>query len=216
MSVRRRCARLRGARATLLGTLLLGPTGVPAHPMGNMGISHASELVVQARRIVLYYTLDFAEIPTFVETRKHQPDAAAGAPAAANFMQALTLQVARGLSLTLDGRRAALMPTTPCTGRFAAGAAGMPTLRVTCEFGAPVPADASTYRITYRDLNYAQRSGWKEVALRAEGDARVVASSVPTRGRSAALSAYPENASAAPPQVVEAHATIQRANASPR
>lgn len=202
----------RQALAWVLVGALVGIT-LPArsHPLGNMGISHYSALRLDGSALHLLYVLDFAEIPAFVEAQKHGVAARQGSvPAASGFAQALTRQFQQGLTLLLAGRAAVLTPVRACDAVFADGAAGMVTLRVACEFTAPAPAQHSPFDIFYRDANYPQRSGWKEIILRTERPLRTLASSVPQHDRSAALSAYPEVLPGALPQVLEARATVLR------
>lgn len=200
-------SRVRGAA---LLALFLAPGAVPAHPMGNMGISHYSELLVQSDRILLRHVLDFAEIPAFQETQKHRIAATDGGDAPPPYLHDLATQLTRGLSLRIGALAARWTPVRPCSGKFSRGAAGMHTLRIDCEFSTPLPAGMPAYELVFRDGNHAQRSGWKEVVLHAQAPMQVVSSSVPSRGRSAALTEYPPRDLDAPPQVTEARATVRQ------
>lgn len=198
---------------TLLQLALFGTPSVSAHPLGNMGISHYSELVAGMESIRIRYVLDFAEIPTFLEIQRHRLTIPPSGTAPPAFMQLMALQLVAGLNLQLDRRASALTATRPCQGQFSVAAAGMHTLRVECEFAAPTPPTVTRYEIHYRDNNYAPRSGWKEIVLRAQAPAALVASSAPSHGRSDALMSYPAGLIDTPPQMLEARATVQRATA---
>lgn len=201
---------------TLLVLTHIGAPAVNAHPLGNMGISHYSELVAGADTIGVRYVLDFAEIPAFLEIQKHRVAIPPSGTAPPSFMQVITAHLAAGLNLLLDQRAIALSAARPCQGQFSAAAAGMHTLRVECEFTAPAPHTAGRYDLHYRDNNYAPRSGWKEIVIRAQTPATLIASSAPAHGRSAALTSYPAALINAPPQMIEARASVQRATGIPQ
>jgi ABC-type nickel/cobalt efflux system permease component RcnA len=62
--------------------------------------------------------------------------------------------------------------------------------------------------LRYRDDNFADRAGWKEVVAVAESGAIIVTSSVPERDRSGGLSDYPTDLLSSPPQDIEARVTF--------
>src|ERR1700722_6731599 len=58
-----------GKFATLL--FLLGVCRfAAAHPMGNFSVNHFSKINVQGDRIIVRYTIDLAEIPTYQELQQ--------------------------------------------------------------------------------------------------------------------------------------------------
>src|SRR5262249_53290463 len=59
-------------------------------------------------------------------------------------------------------------------------------------------------RLDYRDLNFPDRVGWKEVVAVAGPGVTLSSSSVPERGRSRELADYPTDMLNSPPQTLEA------------
>jgi ABC-type nickel/cobalt efflux system permease component RcnA len=99
---------------------------------------------------------------------------------------------------------------------FLPGAGGLPTLKLGILYRARLDA-ASTVRIEYRDANYAERAGWKEIVAVSGPGRRIAESSVPAEDRSAELTDYPADLLSSPPQTVEAHvAAIPEALANPK
>ena len=65
-------------------------------------------------------------------------------------------------------------------------------------------APSAVNRVIYRDENFPDRAGWKEVVGAAGPDVVVLESSVPQRDRSRQLTDYPTDLLDGPPQVLEA------------
>jgi hypothetical protein len=65
-----------------------------AHPLGNFSINHLTQVKVSSGRVDLRYILDEAEIPTFQQR----------ALSDAEVLGRTREEVARGLSLKIDGR----------------------------------------------------------------------------------------------------------------
>ena len=145
------------------------PVAASAHPLGNFTINRFSRLEVAGPRIYVRYVLDLAEIPTFQAGRI---DA-----------QMYARRLARGAQLTVNGRRARLVPVETALAH-PAGAGGLKTTRLETVLRGPRLAGAGT--VTYRDTNYANRIGWKEIVV---GQAP---------SRSDELRAYPKDLLASP------------------
>jgi nickel/cobalt exporter len=140
--------------------------------------------------VYVRYVLDLAEIPTFQEGDRVR---------AARFART----VADRLELRLDGRRVALRALARRTIERP-GAGGLKTLR----FDAVYDAYGSGRRLTFRDHNFADRIGWREITLIGRDGARVVNSSVPAASESSRLRAYPQELLRSPLDVTSAAATI--------
>jgi nickel/cobalt exporter len=156
-----------------------------AHPMGNFSVNHYSHLHLRATGLELTYVLDLAEIPTFQLLRSGQPLDRAIRPQAQEWIS--------NLALLQNGERIPwhIKSVTPKT---TDGAGGMPTLRIAIVATAELrPGDVS-----YEDLNFPGRAGWKEIVVD-HGDG--------ARDLSAALTHYPTDPSIAPPQDLAAHMT---------
>jgi ABC-type nickel/cobalt efflux system permease component RcnA len=109
------------------------------------------------------------------------------------------------LVLEVDGRRVALQTETMSLA-FPPGAGGLPTLRIGAVYRATLPPGdtAETRALTYRDGNYPDRAGWKEIVARAAPGVRLIESTVPERDRSRELTAYPTDPAESSPELLEA------------
>ena len=145
------------------------PAIASAHPLGNFTVNRFSRVEVAGPRVYVHYVLDLAEIPTFQ----------AGTIDAPRFAR----RIARGARLTVDGRRVRLLPVEWALAH-PAGAGGLKTTRFEAILRGPKLAARSD--VTYRDANYPDRIGWKEIVV--------------GRGpsRSHELRAYPKNLLSSP------------------
>ncbi len=182
-----------------------------AHPMGNFSINHYARIEAQAQRITLRYVLDFAEIPTVTErdVMGVSGNAPVSEAASAAYLHAKALTLRDGLALTIDGRPAPLA-VTPVTLEFRPGAGGLSTMRLVLDLAAPLPTarTGATYQVAYRDNNYAERTGWKEIIALGGAGAALQDSSVSGGDVSRELTVYPANPTLAPPQQTEATFTV--------
>jgi ABC-type nickel/cobalt efflux system permease component RcnA len=88
---------------------------------------------------------------------------------------------------------------------FPPGAGGLPTLKLGILYRAALErAPAGAHQLRYRDENFPDRAGWKEVIAVAGEPITLVESSVPDRDRSRELADYPTDLLNSPPQVLEA------------
>jgi nickel/cobalt transporter (NicO) family protein len=154
--------------ACLVAALVV-PATASAHPLGNFTINRFSRVEVSGQRLYVRYVLDLAEIPTFQAGRI---DAAA-----------YSRRIARGLTLAVDGRSARLVPLAHALAH-PPGAGGLRTTRLEVVLRGPTLPGTSS--VDYRDANYADRIGWKEIVV---GDA-------PSRSRE--LRAYPQDLLSSP------------------
>ena len=171
--------------------LIAASAAANAHPMGNFSVNHYSKLNFRAGGVNLTYVLDLAEIPTFqlvgsgaaeratLERRTHE----------------LANEWIAGLALAEDGQKIG-WTVKSITPRTSDGAGGMPTLRVVIEAEAPLSAG----KISYEDLNFPGRAGWKEIVIDHSADAILRDWSHDAKDLSAALTVYPTDPSITPPQ----------------
>jgi nickel/cobalt transporter (NicO) family protein len=148
---------------------LVVPATASAHPLGNFTINRFSRIEVSGPRLYVRYVLDLAEIPTFQ----------AGRIDAEQYAR----RIARGARLTVDGRRARLVPGAHALAH-PPGAGGLRTTRLEVVMRGPRLGGPSL--VAYRDTNYAGRIGWKEIVV---GDAP---------SRSGELRAYPKDLLSSP------------------
>jgi nickel/cobalt exporter len=151
---------------------LAAPAAATAHPLGNFTVNRFSRVEVAGPRLYVRYVLDLAEIPTFQ----------AGKIDAPGFAR----RIARGVQLTVNGRRVRLVPVETALAH-PAGAGGLKTTRFEAILRGPRLNGPS--RVAYRDTNYAGRIGWKEIAV----------GSAPSRSHE--LRAYPKDLLSRPLEV---------------
>jgi nickel/cobalt transporter (NicO) family protein len=154
--------------AATLSALVL-PVAASAHPLGNFTVNRFSRIEVAGPRIYVRYVLDLAEIPTFQ----------AGKIDAHTYAR----RIARGAHLTVNGRRVRLIAIETALAH-PAGAGGLRTTRLETILRGPKLAGVSDAE--YRDTNYTDRIGWKEIVVGFE------------RSTSHELRAYPQDLLASP------------------
>ena len=127
---------------------LLAPAAALAHPLGNFTVNRFSRVEVSGPRLYVRYVLDMAEIPTF-QAGRIDPGA-------------YSRRIASNLRLGVDGTPATLRPVRTALAH-PPGAGGLRTTRLELVLAGPVLAGKS--RVTYRDGNYRNRIGWKEIVV---------------------------------------------------
>jgi len=118
-----------------------------AHPLGNFTVNHYTRLDVGFERIGLRYVVDMAEIPAFQELRAADVDgdgSTSGAELEA-YLGRMAGKYVDGLALSIDGTRIPLKLTTKKV-TTPAGAGGLLTLRVECDYEVTSPTPGTTSR----------------------------------------------------------------------
>jgi ABC-type nickel/cobalt efflux system permease component RcnA len=192
----------------------LVPAGASAHPLGNFTINHYAGIRVSPDAVLLDFVLDRAEIPTFQEIRRIDPNgdgtidpgeaAALRGPECIAQAPFLDLRVG-GSRLVLDLTAAGLM--------FPPGAGGLPTMRLVCTFGAALPtALTAAATLSFEDTSFPERIGWREITVAGDGTTIAAAGAAgsipPTTTASARLSAYPTDLLATPLDMRAASAVV--------
>jgi ABC-type nickel/cobalt efflux system permease component RcnA len=200
-------ARLRGHGLVALVWLAIAaaPGALSAHPMGNFSISHYTGIRVTARGAELHYVIDMAEIPTFQEIQDSGIVPEAGHPSLAPYLARKVDALGSGLTLELNGRRLPLQSADREI-LFTPGVGDLPTMKLGVVYRAGLGAARAggLNRLVYRDRNFPDRVGWKEVVATAGSGLVLADSSVPERDRSRALTDYPSDLLNSPPQITEA------------
>ncbi len=204
-----RASRLAGLLAVLV---LVAPDSASAHPMGNFSISHYAAIRVEPDGVRLRYVLDLAEIPAFQALQAEGLSAEPEHPGVRAYLARAVEALADGLTVELDGRRLPLR-SEGAELIFPPGAGGLPTLKLGVVYRAALPRGdgPSTAVLGYRDGNYPERAGWKEIVATAAPGVTLVASTVPEHDRSRELSDYPTDPAEVPPQALEAQVVFARA-----
>jgi ABC-type nickel/cobalt efflux system permease component RcnA len=181
------------------GALWLGGPGIAqAHPLGNFTVNHYAHVELFPDRVELTAVVDRAEIPTAQALQTIAPD---GSPSPEQLAAAAATEcadVAPALTLTLDGR-AVDWRSTGDTLETRPGAAGLPTLRLTCGFTADA-ALGGEREVAFQNRYLADRVGWREVTADGQG-VRLIDSPVPVESISDELREYPGDLLASPVDV---------------
>jgi ABC-type nickel/cobalt efflux system permease component RcnA len=189
--------------------VLCAPAAGHAHPMGNFSISHYAAIRVLASAIEVQYVLDLAEIPTFQEIQDGGIVPETGHASVGPYLARKAETLGSGLRLELNGRRLTLERGAREI-LFTPGAGDLPTMKLGIVYRAALDARAvqPQNHLVYRDGNYPERAGWKEVIAGTGPRVAVVEASVPDRDRSRALADYPTDLLNSPPQDLEAAVTF--------
>jgi len=198
-------------RIPLIAACLLAQAGACfAHPMGNFSINHYAKLSVGPKSVQVTYVIDMAEIPTFQEMRQFNLRPEPESAEAASYLAAQEEKLESGLSLRIDGRPVQLVSRSRHI-QFAEGAGGLSTMKIDLELQGNIEALQATRHLVWADNNFAERAGWKEVVVVADG-VRLIGSSGLAIDRSNQLTNYSTDAIASPPQDVGAEVTFQNLN----
>jgi ABC-type nickel/cobalt efflux system permease component RcnA len=147
--------------------VLIPAAAAQAHPLGNFTVNHYDGLQLYPDRIDVLSIVDTAEIPTAQDLQALAPD---GRPTEQQLDDAAAVQctdlsgdvtaAVDGLPLTWTIRSSAL-ETRP-------GAAGLPTLRLTCELRAAAALNRPR-TIDFADNYRGDRVGWHEITANGTG-----------------------------------------------
>jgi ABC-type nickel/cobalt efflux system permease component RcnA len=197
----------RGAVAfvlTLAGMgIVAGPTApAAAHPLGNFTVNLYSGIQVMPERFEVEYVLDMAEVPTFREKRVIDTDRDGDVSESerAAWADRTARDLAEGLSLSVDGRTTEVELISRSM-RLLPGQGGLEILRLEATYAASAP-DAG--RLEYRDENFGDRLGWREIIAIGREGRKVHDATVPDRSVSDALRFYPEDLLSSPLDVTQA------------
>lgn len=210
----KRTVLLRVTAGLTLAALFLGlapsvgePRTASAHPLGNFTVSRYARIDLSAGGVALRYAIDMAEIPAFQEIQSidQDGDRAVSAAEADAYLQRRLPDIARRLDLRLGDARIDLAAVEGASVSFPEGQGGLKTLRLVADFAALMPEGWSGgLRASFRDGNYSDRVGWKEIVIRGGDGVALLESSASAVDRSSELTAYPEDLLESPLDVREA------------
>jgi nickel/cobalt transporter (NicO) family protein len=171
-----------------------------AHPMGNFSVNHYARIQVEPDGAEILFVLDLAEIPTFELLQKWGLTASSPKVDLQAKAVAEAGDWSKQLLITVDGK--------PVAKRFlgaemitADGAGGLPVMRLDMR----LKVAATPGHLEYADGTYPDRTaGWKEIVVAAKGGAGIKTSTAGPKDISQALTAYPQDATLAPPQDLKA------------
>lgn len=170
--------------------------------MGNFSISHYTRLTIGAESIELLYIIDMAEIPTFQERPLLDLNGNGSLEPGerSHYLPRKAAQLTDGLTLRLNGRRCALTRVSEEVELIPSGL-NLETLKIVLLHRASLDATAtSSNNLEYRDANFGERAGWKEIVVRADAGIEIVESSAPSQDKSRQLTVYPQDPSILPPE----------------
>lgn len=154
-------------------TLLICFAFVPAafaHPLGNFTVNQYAGLRINREMITVDYVMDMAEIAAFQEIElldangNRQPDPVESA--GYHAVRCASLQPSLNLSLN---NRALTLSLVSSSVEFPAGAGGLLTMRLTCEFQAPIEVTGNTLALSFHNNVFADRLGWHEIVVIPDG-----------------------------------------------
>jgi ABC-type nickel/cobalt efflux system permease component RcnA len=175
--------------------LLLTAGGAAAHPLGNFTVNHYDGLLLRPDGVELAAVVDRAEIPTAQALRELAPGGDPDAGLLARRAAEECGDLAAAVRLTVDAVAVAWVVRSS-DAELLPGAAGLPTLRLSCT----LTADADLSRastVSFSDDYLADRIGWREITADGSG-VRLRDSPVPTESVSDALRVYPDDLLSSP------------------
>lgn len=215
---RSRALNFKAISLTLVASLMLvgafmatQPPVASAHPLGNFTINRYARIEPGVGQIQLTYVIDMAEIPTFQEIPKVDVDGdeeVSGEESAA-YSATLSKRLIGGLYLSINDSAVDLDMVSHQLS-FPPGQGGLPTLRLSLVLqGQWSQRDEQTAQDLYfRDGNYSNRLGWKEIVVKPGQDVSLVNSTVPEHDQSNELRSYSEEMLSSPPDQREARSTF--------
>jgi ABC-type nickel/cobalt efflux system permease component RcnA len=210
-SLRRRWRAASAAAAAVAVAVAVVPSGVAdAHPLGNLTVNTAMDVVVRPNGLAVTYVLDLAELPTVQARQQIDTDADGAVSAAEQNAWATTrcARLAQGISINASPLTSDAAPALA----FPPGQGGLTTLRLTCAMTSPVRLGEHGTTLAITDTNETDRIGWREIVARGDR-ATLTSSEVPTVSPSASLTAYP-SAVSSPPRQLRATVTARPGGAA--
>ena len=188
----------------------LFPREAQAHPLGNFTINHYSRLEFADEKARIDYVLDFAEIPTFQQKGKLDPDEdgkLSDAEARA-YLDARLPSLVENLHLRV-GKEDLLLRVLDSSAEYRPGQGGLPILRIEAHLLADLPKDWEDHGVGhYTDRTYENRLGWREIVVKGGPGVAIKGSTAPSSGVSDELRKYPSDMLSSPLDVREATFTL--------
>lgn len=193
-----------------LAFVVLVPREAQAHPLGNFTINHFSRLEFTDEEARVDYVLDFAEIPTFQQKGKLDPngDGKLSDAEARAYLDTKLPSLVKNLHLKV-GKQELPMRVLDSSAAYRAGQGGLPVLRVEASLLADLPKnweDDGASR--YTDRTYQGHLGWREIVVRGGQGVAIRDSTAPSSGVSDGLRKYPQDMLSSPLDVRGARFTL--------
>jgi nickel/cobalt exporter len=194
---------------TMIALLLViarTPARAEAHPLGNFTVNQYSRLEIGRDTVRVRYIVDMAEIPTFQERQAmdRDGDGQVSDAESAAYMAQQSPALLAGLRLAVNDAPAALRVSDQRLS-FPEGQGGLLTLRMEFDLTAATAGATQPIAIDYRDDNFAERIGWREIVVRPGDGVALSDSNAPAQDQSNELRSYPQDMLTSPLNVREAH-----------
>lgn len=169
-----------------------------AHPLGNFSINQYSRIEPGPSEIKIRQVLDMAEIPSFQESAKidRDHDGTLSQAELDAYGAQFTPAFVDNLKLAIDGADTPLAVSSANVS-VGSGAGNLVILRFVWDLTARVPRSNVATRLSFRNLNYADRLGWNEVVVSSQAvnvfDSNAFGSSITDE-----LRAYPQDSLSSP------------------
>ena len=177
-------------------TMIFLPREASAHPLGNFTVNHYSRISLGPDQVFVRYVLDMAEIPAFREIRAIDAD---GNDEVSNDESTACLDekvrgLTGGLLLTVNDSLIELRVLERGL-EFPPGQGGLRTLRLSMLLSGAIPlaGRGDEMELYYRDDNYTQQAGWREIVVQSREGVVVIESTAPQIDTSNELRDYPSN-----------------------
>lgn len=200
----------------LMWSLFLSPavaTSVSAHPLGNFTINHYARLEVGMTEVQLYLVYDFAEIPTFQEkqTLDQNGDETISNAESIEYLASSLDKLGANLSLVIQDQPAVLS-LVPNSAQLALlpGQGGLEIMQIRARYSTPLDPNAFPLKIRYRDDNYSERIGWREIVAKPAKEITITKSNVRDTETSDELRNYPQDLLSNPLNDREANFSVAR------
>ena len=137
------------------------------HPLGNFSINQYSQLDLGKSEIRVHQVLDMAEIPTFQESNRIDTDRNGVLSAAelTAYAASLAANYAQNLIVTINGETFPLRVSTQDV-QLTAGALNLQTMVITWDFVASIRIKDGLNQVSFRNNNYAERMGVREITVK--------------------------------------------------
>jgi nickel/cobalt transporter (NicO) family protein len=173
-----------------------------AHPLGNFTINHYSRLNVASEALKVLYIIEMAEIAAFQElqsVRAGRGEELWSKAILDQYAKDAAARYSKAISITVDGAPVSLRLISQHASTRP-GDAGMPILRVECQFEATVSSEdlSKAQRLRFKDQNFQDRIGWREIVVAPAAGVAVFDTSSYSNGVTNELFEYPTDLLIAP------------------
>ena len=192
-------------------TMIFLPREASAHPLGNFTVNHYSRISLGPEQVFVRYVLDMAEIPAFREIRAIDADGndEVGNDESTAYLDEKVRGLTGGLLLTVNDSLIELRVLERGL-EFPPGQGGLRALRLSMLLSGAIPQAGrdEEMELYYRDDDYTQQAGWREIVVEPREGVVVIDSTAPQTDTSNELRNYPKEMTRDTPDQREARTTM--------